>query len=255
MSEQGVSNIVIDVQLDIVAKTLPKVATVLRVRLAELQARLHESEAARGCQDCAYEVGVPVPGPTGLCPKHADEQIDGRHAERRRRVEAEAQNVALRAALEGLVVREGESIASGAAVVHETHTRECLAGRYWESGLCEKYCRPVTAALSSSGGDIPLCACGHIAGLHWSQDAFGVNKSGCMECACTGYQSDVDILALLRDAGDALERTRMHLETTEADAARQAISLPNVSQALEEVRTLLLRIKKVTGHSTSGKEE
>lgn len=54
-----------------------------------LQAQVEETEA-HGCQDCAYEVGVPVPGPTGLCPKHADVQIDGHNSERRRRVKAEA---------------------------------------------------------------------------------------------------------------------------------------------------------------------
>lgn len=56
--------------------------------VARPQEHVKEAES-HGCQDCAYEVGVPVPGPTGLCPKHADEQIDGRHSERRRRVEAE----------------------------------------------------------------------------------------------------------------------------------------------------------------------
>ncbi|KKM13448.1 hypothetical protein LCGC14_1716120 [marine sediment metagenome] len=54
-----------------------------------LQAKVEEAES-HGCQDCAHEAGVPVSGPTGLCPKHADEQIDGHHSERRRRVKAEA---------------------------------------------------------------------------------------------------------------------------------------------------------------------
>ena len=54
-----------------------------------LQAKVEEAES-HGCQDCAHEAGVPVSGPTGLCPKHADEQIEGRHSERRRRVKAGA---------------------------------------------------------------------------------------------------------------------------------------------------------------------
>ncbi len=61
-----------------------------------------ERAQAHGCQDCAYEVGVPVSGPTGLCPKHANEQIDGQHSERRCRVDAERQLAEAQATIEQL---------------------------------------------------------------------------------------------------------------------------------------------------------
>ena len=56
----------------------------------------------------------------------------------------------LLAALKNQIVRAGESIASGAAIVHATHTKECLAGRYWESDLCTQHCQPVVAAIEKA---------------------------------------------------------------------------------------------------------